>query len=99
MKKLVRKDSKKRARVFSREKKLFVLKNIGKNYSFSTEVKNKTRSNMSVNFEGNSLGQTTNRCVMTGRKKRLNRMFSFSRICFLKLVRMGHLFGFRKSSW
>ena len=32
-----------------------------------------------------SLSHVTNRCVITNRKKRINKLYSFSRISFLKL--------------
>jgi len=99
MKKLLRKDLSKRSSVMPHEKKLFVLKNIKNNYNFSISFKKKVSFNLSKAFKNNTLNQLTNRCIMTGRKKRLNKLFSFSRICFLRLVRTGYLFGLRKSSW
>jgi len=99
MKKLVRKDIKKRNNFFLSEKKKIIFKTIIKNYSFCETEKKKIASNLSKNFKHSTLTQIVNRCVLTGRKKRLNKMFNFSRVYFRKLIRSGYIFGFRKSSW
>lgn len=97
MKKLIRKDIEKRNSFFLSEKKKTILKTINKNYSFREIEKNRVTSNLSKNFKHNTLTQIVNRCILTGRKKRLNKMFNFSRVYFRKLIRSGHIFGFRKS--
>jgi ribosomal protein S14 len=99
MKKLVRKDKNKRNLVFSSEIKRFVLKNIIQNNSFSIIVKWKAKLNLLENFKNSFLIRIVNRCVFTGRKKRINKLYSFSRIIFLKLSRSGYINGLKKSSW
>ena len=99
MKKLVRKDIKKRNNFFISEKKKIIFKTIIKNYNFCEIEKKKISLNLSQNFKHDTQNQLVNRCVLTGRKKRLNKMFNFSRVYFRKLIRSGFIFGFRKSSW
>lgn len=99
MKKLVRKDIKKRKSFFNSEKKKIIFKTIIKNYGFCKTEKKKISSNLLKNFKHDTLTQTVNRCILTGRKKRLNKMFNFSRVYFRKLIRSGFIFGFKKSSW
>ena len=99
MKKLVRKDFNKRQKCFSKEKRRIILKNIKNNCIFSIKIRYKANSNLFLNFKKDSFNQTVNRCILTGRKKRLNNLYSFSRISFLHLVRSGFIFGLKKSSW
>ena len=99
MKKLVRKDAKKRKKILISEKKRFIFKTIINNYSFKNELKKKCCSNLYKKLSPNFLTQVNNRCIITRRKKNLNKFFKFSRLSFLRLVRSGYLFGFRKSSW
>ena len=99
MKKLVRKDSFKRQFVFENEVKHFVLKNVNNNLNFTPKIRWKAALFMSKKFKNNNLQSLVNRCIITGRKKRINKLYSFSRIMFLKLVRFGYLNGLKKSSW
>jgi ribosomal protein S14 len=44
--------------------------------------------------------QFVNRCVLTSRKAKFNRIFKkFSRLSFLLLARSGSISGLKKSSW
>ena len=99
MKKLIRKDFNNRKKVMSNEKKMFVLKLAKKSSNFSTKINYNANFNLTKIFQTNTLTQLVKRCVLTGRKKRLNSYYSFSRIALLRLVRSGHIFGIKKSSW
>ena len=99
MKKLIRKDLKKRKKLLIDEKKKFIFKTIIKNHSFKNELKKKCCSNLYKKLSPNFLTQVNNRCIITNRKKKINKLFRFSRLCFLRYIRAGYIFGFRKSSW
>lgn len=99
MKNQLYKDKKKRNLSFINENKKFVLKSIYKNLSLSKMV----RWNSSLKFTKflNNIHTTclVNRCVITGRKKQINRNFRFSRLSFLKFARNGFISGITKSTW
>lgn len=99
MKNQLYKDKKKRNLSFINENKKFVLKSIYKNLSLCKMV----RWNSSLKFTTilNNIHTTrlVNRCVITGRKKQINRNFRFSRLSFLKFARNGFISGIIKSTW
>lgn len=99
MKKQVRKDKINRNLVFIYEIKRFILKNIVKNTNFSVVIRWKALLKRAKMSKGGSFTVLCNRCIITGRRKRINKLYSFSRIMFLKLVRFGHLSCLKKSSW
>ena len=99
MKKLVRKDLKKRKKLMLVEKEKFIFKNLINNYNFKNDTKEKIGFNLYKKFSPSYLTQINNRCIITRRKKNLNKFFRFSRLAFLKLVNFGFIFGFKKSSW
>ena len=41
----------------------------------------------------------SNRCVLTINKKRFNKLTTFSRHIFLKLIRSGKIYGLKRSIW
>lgn len=99
MKKLLRKDIKNRNFLFIYETKRFVLKNIVKNNNFSVIIRWKAALKIAEMLKGGSPTVFCNRCIITGRRKRINKFYSFSRIMFLKLARFGYFSGLKKSSW
>jgi small subunit ribosomal protein S14 len=99
MKKLLRKDKKNRSFLWSDEIKRFILKNIIKNRSFSIEVRWKALLKLSETLKISSSIFFCNRSVFTGRRKRINKFYSFSRIMLLKFIRFGSINGLRKASW
>lgn len=99
MQNLIRKDKKSRQFLKISETKRFVLKNLSKNDNFSSFVKWKALLTLSEMLKRGSFTVFCNRCIITGRRKRINSLYSFSRIVFLKLVRFGHLGGMKKASW
>lgn len=99
MKKLVQKDKKNRLNLNRIETKKFILKTIIKNMNFSDLVRWNAVFKLTSLPSNNSLTVTTNRCILTGRKKRINKLYKFSRITFLKLVRSGEISGVKKISW
>ena len=99
MQKLLRKDNINRNILYKYETKRFVLKNIIKNNNLSITVRWKALLKLSKILKNSSSTYYVNRCVFTGRKKRINSFYSFSRIMFLKFTRFGYLNGLKKSSW
>jgi ribosomal protein S14 len=97
MKNQLYKDKKKRNLSFVSENKKFVLKSIYKNLSLPKII----RWNSSLKFTKNLnySHSCVNRCVVTGRKKQINKKFRFSRLSFLKFARNGFISGIRKSAW
>lgn len=99
MKKLLQKDKKNRFIVKNFERKRFILKSIIKNLSISKLIRWNAGLKVS-NFPSKSSEIfIVKRCILTGRKKRINKYFSFSRLEFLKIIRSGKVYGMRKSSW
>lgn len=99
MKKLVRKDTINRNILYKYETKRFVLKNIIKNQNLSLTIRWKALLKLSKILKQSSSIYNINRCIFTGRKKRINSFYSFSRIMFLKFARFGYFNGLKKSSW
>lgn len=99
MKKLIYKDKKNRFAVKDFERKRFILKSIIKNLSISKLIRWNAVLKFSSLPSNSSEIYVTKRCIETGRKKRINKFFNFSRLEFLKNVRSGSIHGFRKSSW
>jgi ribosomal protein S14 len=99
MKKLLRKDKKNRSFILSDEIKRFILKNIVKNCNFSIEVRWKALLKLSEILKISSYIFSCSRCIFTGRRKRINKFYSFSRIMLLKFIRFGFINGIKKASW
>ena len=99
MKKLIYKDQHKRQTVFEYEKKKKILLSIFKNTSISIFIRwnalNKL-SNFSKNIHTVRLKQ---RCIITGRKTKTNKVFKFSRLKFLQLSSKGFISGIKNSTW
>lgn len=99
MKKLLEKDKKLRHQIKFIENKHFILKSIFKNFNFFTlirwnaflKLKNLTKHNSKVSI--------SNRCLKGINRKRFNKLTTFSRHIFLKLIRSGLITGMQKASW
>ena len=98
MKKLLKKDNYKRQQLLKKEINHFILKNISNSFIFTPKLRWYAALQLSKKFKIN-LQSLVNRCIITSRKKRINKLYSFSRIMFLKLVRLGYLTGLKKSTW
>lgn len=97
--KLIKKDKINRLCLFKHEIKRFIFKNIVKNANFSINIKCRAHLQRSKMPKNSISIVSCNRCILSGRKKRLNNFFSVSRIMFLKLVRFGYLNGLKKACW
>ena len=90
-------DIKKRSLNLKYENKQYVLKSLNKN----AKISKTNRWNFDLNL--GHINKTSNvlvkRCVLTGQKKKINKLFNISRMSFLKLARNGFISGIRKSTW
>jgi ribosomal protein S14 len=99
MKKLLENDKNLRQQIKLEENKRFILKSISKNFNFFILIRLNAFLKLKVLTKNNSKVSITNRCLLSINKKRLNKLTTFSRHIFLKLIRSGEIYGIRKSSW
>ena len=99
MKKLIKKDKKNRFLVKFYETNKFIYKNLNNNENFSKLFRWKLFILAKQLPKKSSSIYVNSRCILTGRKKRINKLYNFSRISFLKLVRSQTINGLIKSSW
>lgn len=100
MKKIKEKDEKIRLNFNNIEKQHFILKSILNNLNFFVLVRwNAFLKLKRLTTGGRSKTSTTNRCLNSSNKKRFNKLTTFSRNTFLKLIRSGHISGMQKSTW
>ena len=99
MKKLLEKDKKLRYQIKLIENRHFILKSIFKNFNFFALVRWNAFLKLKFLTKNNSKVSITNRCLKSINKKRLNKLTTFSRYIFLKLIRSGLITGIQKASW
>jgi len=100
MKKQTQKDKKIRQLFNQQEISSIILKSIVKNENLSLIVKWNAVSKLSDFSTSQNKTKFVNRCVLTNRKAKFNRIFKkFSRLRFLLLARAGTIPGLKKSSW
>lgn len=99
MKKLIEKDKKLRYQIKLMENQHFILKSIFKNFNFFTLVRWNAFLKLKFLTKNNSKISITNRCLKGINRKRLNKLTTFSRHIFLKLIRSGSITGVQKASW
>ena len=100
MKKQTQKDKKIRQLFNQQEISSIILKSIVKNENLSVIVKWNAVSKLSDFSTSHNKTKFVNRCVLTNRKAKFNRIFKkFSRLRFLLLARAGTIPGLKKSSW
>ena len=98
MKKLLEKDKKIRKNIKILEQKRFVLKTIYYNFWFINLVRLNALHDLNKLSNRSSKTFTSNKCVLTRNKKRLNKLTNFSRIIFHTLAKKGKIPGIYKSS-
>ena len=99
MTKLIERDKKRRYLVASHEKKRTILKSVVFNTCLKLNARWKAGLELSSFPKNSSKTRITNRCVLTGRSRGVDRNFRISRICLRDLAGSGHIPGLRKSSW
>ena len=99
MKKILEKDKKNRYKINFFEKKKTILKNISYNSTFLNLTCWEAAKKLNELPIKSSKTFITNRCVKTIKKKKFNKLTTFSRMCFLKLVRSQQITNIHKASW
>jgi len=99
MQKLAVKDKKVRQYLKIFEQEYFILKSISQNLNLSTLIRWKAFLMLKKKSKRKSICNTSNRCIYSINRKRLNKLTSFSRHIYLKLIRSGQIFAYQKSSW
>ena len=99
MKKLIEKDKKTRKIIKSSEKKVFILKMMRNNPSFSYLIRLNASRSLKCLEKNSSQTFVSNRCVATVNKKKFSKWTHYSRIFFLKLVKAKKIYGMSKASW
>ena len=99
MKKLIQKDKQYRITVKKFEQKRLILKSVIKNEYLGDLIRWNAQLELTQLPSNSSKVYLTNRCILTGRRKYINKFYKFSRIEFLKLARTGNISNLRKSTW
>lgn len=98
MKKLLEKDKKIRKNIKILEQKKFILKTISNNFLLNHLIRLTALDNLNKLSNRSSKTFTSNKCVLTRNKKRLNKLTNFSRIIFRELAKNEKISGIYKSS-
>ena len=99
MKKLILRDLKIRNHIAKTENKNYVLKCIFKNFNFFIMIRWNAFLRSSLLQKHHSRVAMVNRCLQSINKKRFNKLTTFSRHIFLKLIREGAIPGIQKANW
>lgn len=99
MKKKVRKDKNIRQNVFLYETQKFILFYSSNSSLLVNNVRINLCKKMSSLPKNAQLTRCVSRCTVTGRRKRINKWFSFSRLVLLRFFRSGFISQWRKSKW
>ena len=96
MKNQIQKDKKKRKLHVTFEDRIVILKSIIKNKKLSNNLRWNSELKLNNLPKSSFKIQQINRCVLTGRRKKSNKFLKVSRLTFLKFVRKGFIYGFKK---
>lgn len=99
MKKLYSKDQNMRMFALSSGKKQFIFKCLLKHKNIFILLKKKMCYQLFFHSKMFSKVKLINKCLFTLNKKTFNKLTLFSRFLYLKLIRLGKISGFTKSSW
>lgn len=99
MKKLARKDKKKRINNSKIELKSKIFKSLTKNFNLTNNVRwNATLKLTDFPVKLNKIS-LNNRCILTFRRASFKQLYSISRLVFLKLSRENIIYGVKKNIW
>jgi small subunit ribosomal protein S14 len=99
MKKLIAKDLTTRKTVVQFEKKKIILNSIFKNINLVNFVRWKASMLLVSLPKKSNKTRISNRCILTGRKKKIHKKYKFSRIVFFNLANAGLISGLKKATW
>ena len=81
------------------EQNRFILKTISKNTNLFYLTRWKAFFKLRSLPKTSSKTRITNRCIISGRKKRLTKILNVSRLVFLNFARLAEISGVRKAVW
>ena len=93
------KEKKNRKSHYFSEASQIILKSIIRNRHLETTTKLNVTLRFSTITKLSSKVHLVNRCVITGRKNRCNKLYKFSRLIFLKLARNNDILELKKETW
>lgn len=99
MKKLIKKDFKRRNQVNKYELKRLYLKSLLMDQTLSNKKRFKIQSELTKLPKNSSKVRLNNRCILTGRSRAVFKLFNLSRISLKQLALSGDLAGVKKTSW
>jgi small subunit ribosomal protein S14 len=93
----IQKDKFKRNLNLKFENKRIILKSIIKNNNICKTIRWNSELKLTEINSNSHKNRLVNRCMLTGRKGKFNKLFRFSRLSFLKFTRKGFVSGLKKS--
>ena len=93
------KDKKIRKVIKNLEQNRFILKTISKNANLFYLTRWKAFFKLKNLAKNSSRTRMTNRCIISGRKKRLTKILNVSRLVFLNFARLTEISGVKKAVW
>ncbi len=99
MKYLSFKNKRNRQEIKKHERDRFILKTILKNTNLFYLTRWKAFFKLKNIQKISSKTSVTNRCILSKRKKRLNKMLNVSRLVFLNFARIAEVNGIKKAIW
>ncbi len=97
MKNQIQKDKFKRSLNLKFENKRIILKSITKNNNICKTIRWNSELKLTEINSNSHKNRSVNRCILTGRKGKIDKFFRFSRLSFLKFTRKGYVCGLKKS--
>lgn len=98
MKKKVRKDNNLRKKYLLEEAYKFIFSYSSNNVLFNNSIRDHLYKKR-LHVETSHFNQHIRRCVNTGRKKRVNKWFNFSRLALSRYIRTKKILHWKKSKW
>ena len=99
MKKKVRKDKNLRNIYLLEEINKFLLSYSSNNLLFSNPIRDNLCKERITKETYHTFNQHIKRCISTGRKKRVNKWFNFSRLALSRYIRTKKILHWKKSKW
>jgi ribosomal protein S14 len=99
MKYLINKNKKSRRDIKTFEQLRFISKTLLKNTNLFYLTRWKAFSKLKNSKKSSSKTFSTNRCIISTRKKRLTKMINVSRLVFLYYARLSEFSGIQKAVW
>lgn len=97
--KIIQKDYKTRASIYEFETDKKLIKSITQNFNYFNMTRWNALTKLYCFSPVISKTRLVFKCVLKSSKKRVNKLYKYSRQIFLRLVRLGAISGLRKSSW